>query len=340
MLRAVKPRNARSKRAMVAREPKEIEDARTCIFVRGTHTGETLNGVMKDLMALKRPNAISFGKKNTVRPFEDAASLEFWAQKNDASMFIVVHKKAPDGLTLARTFDGRILDLLEVGVTNYVPMDQFKTTKATPGNRPLLHFASEQFEANPRLAQLKSMLLGLFGGSEADDALCLAGVEHVISVTLGPTPHNTATTTLGSASVVPATEALPTVHLRVFTVKLLKSGVRTPRVELAPHGPSLDLVLRRHTEADPQLLQQAMRRPKLAKKDVESGLGKKRKNMEVDEMGDLRGKIHIGRQDLGKLQVRKQKGLKAGRDEMDVDGDEGGEREEGGSRPAKKRRQA
>ena len=45
-----KPKNARSKRAMQAREPKEIEDPRTAIFVRGTHTGEKVAGVMKELV--------------------------------------------------------------------------------------------------------------------------------------------------------------------------------------------------------------------------------------------------------------------------------------------------
>lgn len=77
-------------------------------------------------------------------------------------------------------------------------------------------------------------------------------------------------------------------------------------------GPSMDLVLRRHTNPDPELLKQAMRRPKLKKTDVEKGLGKKRKNLEVDEMGDLRGRVHVGKQDLSKLQTRKMKGLKAG----------------------------
>jgi len=45
-----KPKNARSKRALGVREPKEVEDPRTVIFVRGTHTGEVVNGVMKDLV--------------------------------------------------------------------------------------------------------------------------------------------------------------------------------------------------------------------------------------------------------------------------------------------------
>jgi hypothetical protein len=45
-----KPKNARSKRALEAREPKEVEDPRTAIFVKGTHTGEKLNVVMKELV--------------------------------------------------------------------------------------------------------------------------------------------------------------------------------------------------------------------------------------------------------------------------------------------------
>jgi ribosome production factor 2 len=87
-------------------------------------------------------------------------------------------------------------------------------------------------------------------------------------------------------------------------------------------GPHLDLVLRRHQAPDPELLKQAMKRPKLKKSDTEKGLGKKKKNMEVDEMGDLRGRVHVGKQDLGKLQTRKMKGLKGGDVDMDVDGDD------------------
>ena len=54
----------------------------------------------------------------------------------------------------------------------------------------------------------------------------------------------------------------------------------------------------------------ALKQPRLKKQDIERGLGKRKKNVEVDEMGDLRGRLHVGKQDLGKLQTRKMKGLK------------------------------
>ena len=81
-------------------------------------------------MALKRPNAISFSKKNTIRPFEDPASLEFWSNKNDASMFVVGQstKKKPNGLTFVRMFGGKVLDMCEVGVEKFVSMEEFKVS--------------------------------------------------------------------------------------------------------------------------------------------------------------------------------------------------------------------
>ncbi|RDX40908.1 Brix-domain-containing protein [Lentinus brumalis] len=320
----VKPKNARSKRVLQAREPKEIEDPRTAIFVKGTHAGERANAVMKELMALKRPHAISFSKKNAVRPFEDASSLEFWSQKNDAGMFVVGQstKKRPHGMTFVRMFDYKVLDMCEVGVDDWKSMAEFKVhTKGDAGTqayKPMLHFASELFESHPRFVQLKSMLMDFFNGEEID-AIHLAGLEHVISISLGPTPPtmNAATTTLeASTSTSEDPSTLPKVHIRAYTIRLLKSGTLVPRVELTPMRPSLDLSLRRHTEADAELWKQAMRRPKLRKQDVEKGLGEKHKNLEVDEMGDLRGRIRVGKQDLGKLRTQKMKGLKAGRDDM------------------------
>jgi ribosome production factor 2 len=175
-----------------------------------------------------------------------------------------------------------------------------------------MHFASELFDSHPRFAQLKSILLDFFNG-EQSDAIALAGLEHVISVSLGPTPSNVTTTTTMDDPLSDSKESLatlPPIHIRTFTVQLKKSGTRVPRVQLTPMGPHLDLVLGRHTDPDPEMLKAALKRPKLEKDDVEKGLGKKRKNIETDDMGDLRGQIHIGKQDLSQLQVRKMKGLK------------------------------
>ncbi len=189
-----------------------------------------------------------------------------------------------------------------------------------------MHFASELFDTHPRFVQLKSILVDFFNGEEID-SICLPGLEHVISISCGPTPDalNNATAIAYASRPTKGpedTSDLPMVHIRTYTVKLLASGTRVPRVELTPMGPSLDLSLRRHQAADAELLKQAMKRPKLKKTDVEKGLGKKKKNMEVDEMGDLRGRVHVGNQDLTKLQTRKMKGLKAAPGEQDEEMDD------------------
>jgi len=232
-------------------------------------------------------------------------------------------------------FDNRVLDMLEVGVESWVSMADLKTPKSTPGHKPLIHFASDLFDTNPRFAQLKSMLLALFNG-EVIDSICLAGLEYVISVSLGPSVP--APATMYPNLVTEDVSALPTIHLRTYTTRMLASGTRTPRVELTPMGPSLDMKLRRHTPADPELLKQAMRTPKLKKTDIEKGLGKKQKNIEVDEMGDLRGRVHVGKQDLAKLQTRKMKGLKGGDGEIEEQEQDEDEEEQEAQEPKKKRR--
>lgn len=200
-----------------------------------------------------------------------------------------------------------------------------------------MHFASELFDTHPRYIQAKSILMDFFNG-EVVDSICLTGLEHVISVSCAPTPAslNSATTVTQPDQRPSATEdtsSLPKIYIRTYTTRLLSSGTRIPRVELTPMGPNLDLSLRRHKAADPDLLKQALKRPKLKKVDIESGLGKKRKNMEVDEMGDLRGRVHVAKQDLNKLQTRKMKGLKRGDSEEDEDGED-----ESNDVPRKKRR--
>ena len=310
MHRTIKPKKARSKRVLDAREPQEIESARTAIFVKTTHTTPVVQSTLKSLQALKRPDAIAFNKKNTVRPFEDTASLTFWSQKNDASLFLIgsSSKKRPDNLVLVRMFDYQVLDMLELGI---LPTSDIKSLAAdiSPGHKPLLHFASPLFDTEPIYGQVKSMLLSFFNGEEIPE-ICLPGIQHVVSVTLSPLPPSSSTTPSPTS----------TIHIRTYTIKYLSSGTRIPKVSLTPTGPTLDLCIRRHTPPDSVLLKSSLARPKVKKTDVEKGLGKKRKNIEVDDMGDKRGTIHVPKQDLGKLQTRKMKGLK--RQKTDGDGDE------------------
>jgi ribosome production factor 2 len=165
-------------------------------------------------------------------------------------------------------------------------------------------FQSPLFSTHPTYQLIKSMLLDFFNGHALEE-IPLMGLEGVICVTAGPQPSNT-------NDEPEAKEVLPLVHLRVYTLKLLATPTRLPKVQLIEMGPSIDFSVRRTQFAAPDVLALALRRPKLEKKAVEKGLGKKRKNIETDEMGDLVGRIHLGKQDLSGLQSRKMKGLKEG----------------------------
>lgn len=309
MLRTSKPKTARSKRHLESTEAKAIENEKQAIFVRGSQVSEKVKTVMKDLYALKAPNAINFSKKNPIHPFESQGlqSLSFFSQKNDASLFVVGQhsKKRPDNLVFARCFAGEVMDMVEMGVESVVGMKDIKTPKSTPGHRQLMVFQSPLFSTHPTYQLIKSMLLDFFNG-HALESIPLMGLEGVICVSAGPMAST-------SDAAPDAKEVLPLVHLRVFTLKLLATPTRLPKVQLIPMGPSIDFSIRRTQFGAPEILSLAYKRPKLDKKDVEKGLGKKRKNIETDDMGDLVGRIHLGKQDLSNLQVRKMKGLKDGK---------------------------
>ena len=77
------PRNARSKRALEKKAPKAQENPKTALFLRGTTCSQIVQDAMSDLYSMRVPLAKKFTKKNAIHPFEDASSLEFFAEKND-----------------------------------------------------------------------------------------------------------------------------------------------------------------------------------------------------------------------------------------------------------------
>lgn len=162
--------------------------------------------------------------------------------------------------------------------------------------KPLFIFQGPLFDTHEPLQKLKNMMLDFFRGETDIEQIHLNGLEHVIILTA-----------INETNVA----------FRVYNIVLKKSGTKLPRVELEEMGPSIDLVLRRNRFADSAMMKEALRVPKELYKT-------KTKNIEKSIIGDKLGRVHVGRQELDKLQTRKMKGLKKRKGEKE--GDEGEER--------------
>ncbi|KAI9869022.1 MAG: rRNA-binding ribosome biosynthesis protein rpf2 [Trichoglossum hirsutum] len=299
MLRQIKPRNARSKRALEKKEPKLIENPKTCLFLRGTTASEIVQYAITDLHSLKKPNSVKFTKKNAIHPFEDATSLEFFSQKNDASLMVFGShsKKRPHNLTLIRMFDHHVLDMIELFLdpTSFRTLTQFKNNKCAVGQKPLLLFAGSVFDENTTsrgpYALLKSFFVDFFGGGP-DSYVDVEGLRYMVSIAVGEPSDE---------------EPQPKAHFRVYLIQTRRSGQKLPRVEIEEMGPRMDFRIGRVKEAEESVMKEALKKPRQLEP-------KTKKNVETDIVGDKLGRIHVGKQDLGKLQTRKMKGLKRGRD--------------------------
>src|SRR5262249_53573058 len=144
------------------------ENPKTALLIRGSSTSQLVNEALLDLCHLKRPQAVYFRHKNSVHPFEDDTSLQFLCKKNDSSLFVVgTHsKKRPHNLVLGRTFDGQILDMVELGMASFAGMKSFAGPKCAVGMKPCMVFNGELWDQVAEYRKLKNMLLDFFCGEK------------------------------------------------------------------------------------------------------------------------------------------------------------------------------
>jgi len=250
-------------------------------------------------------------KNGNIHPFEDPASLEFLALKNDCGLVVFgTHsKKRPNNITVVRVFDGKVLDMAELLLITESPDQEANKFDIGLEMKPMVLFAGSQWDDTSVSDQaalhrcLKSVLLDLFQGEEIS-SIDVEGLQYVLMVASGePTSTN-----------IQDPASKPVIHLRWYKIRTLRSNSpKLPRVELDPIGPTFDFRVGRHREADPTIMKEAMkhgRRPNEART---------KKNINMDIMGDKIGRVHLGKQDLNTLQTRKMKGLKRGRNELEDD---------------------
>uniref|UniRef100_A0A1A9UCM1 Ribosome production factor 2 homolog n=1 Tax=Glossina austeni TaxID=7395 RepID=A0A1A9UCM1_GLOAU len=283
LLRIRKPKTRKGKQVLLARESQLVENARVMLLLEGRKCGGDVKLYMKDLQQLRKPLVKVLSRNNDISPFEDPSSLEFLVQKNDCALFAFgsTSKKRPDNVVLGRIFENEILDMVELGIKQYKALSYFKIEKIGTCVKPCLVFNGPKWSQTDELRRLRNLLSDTFQKDKIE-AIRLQGVEHVISFT--------------------CTEDM-TILMRSYKILLKKSGQRTPRIELMEIGPSADFSIRRSKIASEDFYKMSRKQPtelKVAKK----------KNISHDELGNTHGRIHLGKQNLDKIQTRRVKGLK------------------------------
>jgi ribosome production factor 2 len=282
-------KSKKGQRVLDDRAPKRVENTKKCMFIKGGRTSQVTKQAEIDLAMIKAPHVKKLTRNNDgIRPFEDQSSLEFLCQKNDTSLFAFASKtkKRPHALTLGRTFDWQVLDMFEFNINEKT----FKSVKDLAGDKqlkPVIHIGSkpallfngEEFEHDVDFIAMKNFFIDFFKG-DVMQKINLASVDHVITFT-----------SCGKM-----------VYFRHYAIALRKNPENPdmPQVVLEEYGPRMDMTFSRRTGAVEDVQKQAREQPK----DVNP---RKRKNVSKGLVGAKLGRIHMQRQNLAEMALRKLK---------------------------------
>lgn len=295
---------------MLSREPKLIEAAKNTLFLEGRKCSGDIRRALKDMYDLKKPLAKTLSRSNELTPFEDDVKLQNLIVRNECNLFVFgsSSKKRPNNLVLGRLFEHELLDMVELGVSSYKGLADFKNDKIASHCKPCLVFNGPKWSETEELRRLKSLFIDSFhretvSVSSPKISLCnitlyipqvegirLQGLEHVISFTISDDMK---------------------ILMRSYKIQLKKSGQKTPRIELVEIGPSMDLEVRRTKIASEDLYKLARKTPKQLKPTP-------KRNISKDGLGNTHGRIHVGKQEIGKIQTRKVRALKKTPEEKKV----------------------
>jgi ribosome production factor 2 len=227
---------ARIARYLKTTESQLVEGAKASLLLRGIRCSDAMSTVLKDMRSVQSPHAKMLSKNNMILPFDDAGqqSLEFLTTKNDAALFAVAshNKKRPNNLIMGRTFDRRILDMVEIGILQYRSLGDFGgMPKKRLGSKPLLQFVGECWTSDVNLRRLQNLLIDFYRGDPVD-SLVLSGLDHVMVFTAAE-----------AGRLVGGQDARGTIiHQRTYYMKLKKDpkGGKAPVPYLTPSGPDMD----------------------------------------------------------------------------------------------------
>lgn len=313
-------KSKQSQRALKKYDPKVFENPKKVLFLKGESTSEVVTNAMNDLNHIMKPHTKKLAKRNAFHAWEGTNHLEFLGFKNDCSLFCFGSdsKKRPHNLVLGRQFDFKVLDMIELGILAMDPLNLENVTGqnvASIGSKPFFIFEGSEFDSEPFFMRLKNFFLDFFKGS-TDPEISLEGVDRAILVSLRS--NNGTDAVVGPSddcigSKPQSSKGNTIVCFRHYAVSKTISAVAAPtnadRVKLTDIGPNFDFELRRVYFSPAAEFKNACKMPK----EAIAHLKGMHENVTTDNMGNLKGQLHLGKQDITKLNLRRFAGYKKDR---------------------------
>lgn len=222
-------------------------------------------------------------KQIELLPFEAQGDLEGFAQRHDASLQVVSthQKKRPENLIFSRTFDFKILDMFEFGVSNFQSISSFAGSNDTDTYmRPSLIFQGEHWNLSDKMMRLKNYFIDFFGPKRLDEVNIVEIKKFMVF---------TATTD-------------KVIEVKTYECKqITEILVQKNEVDLVEVGPSFTLTHRRSKIGTHDEFKAACKKPAVVKAETK----KIKKNMFTNSLGEQKAKVYLQQQDVNTIATRK-----------------------------------
>lgn len=264
--------------------PKLIEDPKEALFINTNNSNDIMRMILNDLFISRKELSKKLSKKENIHNItENKNDIEYLCDKNNTAFFTFTNdtKKKPLDITFGLIFNKLILDSFEFEVTNYIPIEYFaKDIQISSQMKPVIIFQGEIFETEYSYDRLKNFFFDFFKQIDTDTTT-ISDLRRIIII-----------------SCDNANEKI--IKIRNYQVNGNIVEGNLDNLELIEIGPSLNLRERHFILADDETYKNSRKQPKALKP-------KKQKNIETDLLGVKRGRLHMQKQNLNAVALKKYK---------------------------------
>ncbi|TNJ30508.1 Brix domain containing protein [Giardia muris] len=308
------PKTVKGRRHLRKVAPKIVENNKSALFVQGRTANDECNHLLLELLGLHKPLGLKREfKDKEANPFVDPDPLETAIKRFDCSLFCTTthSKKRPVNFVFGRTFDGSILDMIELGVDFSLGLNDIRSLQPQIGSKPIIVFQGDGWDNDSIFITCKSILLDFFRGPTVAQ-IAHASLRHChVFFAFGDEHTQRRRIFMRSYYLCSRSELESNQKIQAL-YRATADGIT-----IIPMGPNVDFTIRRVKKADPDAFDEALKRPVVTAPTKVSGI----KNAFRDEIGRTMGVVYTSRQDLTKIATRRFKGLHEPKVPLRVGGD-------------------